>query len=125
MMRVGGSLRFSRKYLSSGIDLNNARAADLGVGKVLRQTPIVPFVDDRAVIRIGCKRRVEFRDGAGGELDEFVEPSLRQQHVVRCDTGLAAVEQLAVDDALDRARQICVVGEDAGRFAAQFQGHRR
>src|ERR1700689_4218286 len=94
--------RLGRERLPSGIDLDDARATGLGAGNVLRQTPLLPFVRYRAVIRIGGKRRIEFRDGAGGEFDELVEPSFRQQHVVWRDAGLATVEKLTVNDALNR-----------------------
>jgi len=42
------------------VDLNRAHALCLGFGDILRDAPVVAFVDDRAVIRVLRQRRIEF-----------------------------------------------------------------
>src|SRR5208282_6895361 len=91
--------RLRRQRLAPRIDLDDARAARLGLRHILRDTPIMPFVDDRGVVGICPKRRIEFLHCLGGQADELVKLPLGQEYVIRRDASLAGIKELAIDDA--------------------------
>ena len=106
------------------IDLDDTRSTCFGLGDVLGDAPIMPLVDDRAVIRIVGQRWVEFLHRRGRQSDELVERTLGQQDIIGSDAGLTGIEELAVDDALDRALERRVLAQDARRLAAKLKRHR-
>src|SRR6202035_99701 len=87
--------------------------------------PVMPFIDDRGVVRIAGQRRIEFLHCRCGQAGELFEPALGDEDIVRCDAGLAGIQELAVDNAFDRFWQGGVLAQDAWRFAAEFERHRR
>ena len=81
--------------------------------------------DDPAVVGVVQRTRPELQG------DLLLDPGHQRvlyrpvaQHIIGCHAGLAAVEELAEDDALCRQRDLRAFVHDAGAFAAQFQ-HRR
>ena len=57
--------------------------------------------------------------------DEFLFNALFHQNIIRCNTGLPAVEEFSEHNAFRRQVQLCRTVNNAGAFPAQFQRHRR
>ncbi len=47
------------------------------------------------------------------------------KHIIGCDAGLSRIEEFAGCNGAGSAFQIGILADDGGRFAAQFQRHRR
>ena len=107
-----------------GIQVEHPGALVAGIGEQPLQALQLPGVDDGAVVGVVGDARVQTAHGALVGFGEGVEALARNQHIVRGDAGLAGIEAFTESDALGGGFQRHAGGDNGGRLAAQFQGHR-
>ena len=90
------------------------------------QAAVVGHIHDAAEVRaLGRVVSVKSSDPFPELVDKGLRRILVDQDIIRGHTGLARIEELPVGNAPHRRIQVGVVVDDAGAFAAQFQGHGR